>query len=292
MTASFPPAGGKGCPPYDVRQWPLSWLLQSPAGCHRRLPTPPWSRSRGPGESPCSRPRRAGAPKPRSARTRAAPTSAPSDGSAAASIDDACVAAYLAELFATGRAASSASMASPRHGFGRSLPAGRIRPARPPGACWPASAGGARIGVAARPRRARPRTWRPSSRRWSDRAGRGQPAHRHPPQQDEPRRRDGRRALRQGRAGPRRPDAALGRGDVAATERLIGQKREADTTASPHRTTVTMQAAATTCSASRSLTRGRRSTRRHGRHGRDPFRYSSGRSAAQRCPTLADTSHH
>ncbi len=49
MTASFPPAGGKGCPPYDVRQLPLSWLLQSPAGCHRRLPTPPWSRSRGPG---------------------------------------------------------------------------------------------------------------------------------------------------------------------------------------------------------------------------------------------------
>ena len=28
----------------EPRQLPLSWLIQSPSGCHRRLPTPPWSR--------------------------------------------------------------------------------------------------------------------------------------------------------------------------------------------------------------------------------------------------------
>ena len=237
-------------PPYDVRQLPLSWLLQSPAGCHRRLPTPPWSWSRGPGRV---------AVLPASARRLAE-----------ASVGPHTRRPYVGALrrldaWLGGREPMRAwprtwPSCSPRAARPRARrwrrrgaasgeacrPAGRIRPARPPGACWPASAGGARIGVAARPRRARPRTWRPSSRRWSDRAGRGRPAYRHPPQQDEPRRRDGRRALRQGRAGPRRPDAALGRGDVAATERLIGQKREADTTASPHRSTVTMQAAATT----------------------------------------------
>ena len=45
----------------------------------------------------------------------------------------------------------------------------RTRPARPPGACWPGSGGGARIAAAARSLRARPRPWRPSSRRPADR---------------------------------------------------------------------------------------------------------------------------
>ena len=115
---------------------------------------------------------------PRSARTRAAPTPSPSGdstpGSAAASSTTAAWPRTWPSCSRRAARSRAPRWSSPRRGCARSSPASRIRPARPPGACWPASAGGAETAAAGRPRPARPRCWRPSSRRWSGRAARAE----------------------------------------------------------------------------------------------------------------------
>ena len=195
------------------------------------------------------------AARPRSARTRAAPTAALSERLDAwlggRELDDGRLAAYLAELFRRGARGLERVDGGRRGAAAREARrAGRIRPARPPVACWPAFAAAARTGAAARLCRARPRTWRRSSRRWSDRVARAagsSPPNARPSIASSPgcsswpgcgarvarrRRRAGGRllvAVRRGKTNPdgKTADVRYVKGDVARAIRMLRERRGA-----------------------------------------------------------------
>ena len=93
-------------------------------------------------------PRRAGLPRPRSARTRAAPTPGPSAGSAAGSSTTAAWPRTWPSCSRRAAPPRAPRWPSPPRGCAPSSRAIRTRPARPPGACWPGSGGGARTAAA------------------------------------------------------------------------------------------------------------------------------------------------
>ena len=120
--------------------------------------------------SPRSPARRAGSPRPRSARTRAAPTPGLSSGSTPGSpAASSPTAAWPRTWPSCSRRAApprTPRWPSPPRGCAPSSRAIRIRPARPPGACWPGSGGGARTAAAVRAQRTGFKLERPP--RWLD----------------------------------------------------------------------------------------------------------------------------